>query len=141
MDKRQNTLIEDIESELKKDSSLIDGDLIDRSLDELYALSAVSPPCLSGEALEAAARTVRARHEYRRRNALAKRRQKRRFTRSAVRGIWAACFTALFLFSANYVTTLATGSCLPSKIGIKLCCGTKYCLCETDEPKEAVPPE
>jgi hypothetical protein len=24
-----------------------------------------------------------------------------------------------------------SGSCLPSKVGIKICCGTKYCPCGT----------
>jgi hypothetical protein len=136
MDRRQDTLVRDIESELKKDSNLIDGDLIDRALDELYGISGLSPPRLSGGALEAAARTVRARHEYRNRNALAEYKRKRRFNRRAVRGIRAVCFAALFLFSANYVTMLVTGSCLPSKVGINLCCGTKYCLCEAVKTKE-----
>jgi hypothetical protein len=124
-------IIRDIEAELKKDADGIDGDSIDRRLDELYSLDGLSPPDLSEEALDAAARTVRARAAWRSRNTLTGRARRSRLSRRIVRGAWAACFAALFLFSANYVTTLATGSCLPSKVGISLCCGTKFCRCET----------
>ncbi|MDR2444499.1 MAG: hypothetical protein LBD44_00985 [Spirochaetaceae bacterium] len=125
------SLIKEIEAELKKDSACIDGDLIDGRLDKLYALDGLAAPKLDDKALDAATRTVRARAAWRRGNKLAKRVRKRQFTRRAVCGVWAACFAVLFLFSANYVTTLVTGSCLPSKVGIKLCCGTRYCLCGT----------
>ena len=130
------SLIKEMEAELKKDSSHIDCDLIDSRLDGLYALDGLAAPKLDGQAIEAAARTVRARAAWRRGNTLAARVRKRRFTRRAVRGACAACFAALFLFSANYVTTLVTGSCLPSKVGIKLCCGTQFCLCEIAKADE-----
>jgi hypothetical protein len=126
----RDSLIEDIELELQKEPDDIDGELIDRGIDRLYALDGLSPPALDDEALRAAARTVRARAAWRRRNALAEQERKRRFTRRAVRGFCAACCAFLFLFSANYVTALLTGSCLPSKAGIKICCGTAYCLCD-----------
>jgi hypothetical protein len=122
--------MKDIESELEKDSSGIDPDFIDRRIDELCALDGLCPPKLSDEALCAAARTVRARAAWRRRNTLAKEALKRRFVYRVVRGALAACCAFLFLFSANYVTTLTTGSCIPSKVGIKICCGTKYCFCD-----------
>jgi hypothetical protein len=64
------------------------------------------------------------------------RERKDRFTRRVVRGAMAACFAALFFFSANQVTTLITGSCLPSKVGIKLCCGTQFCHCEITKAEE-----
>jgi hypothetical protein len=125
------SLIECIEGELEKDPARIDGDFIDRKIDELYALDGLSPPKLNGEALAAAARTIRSRAAWRRRNALARRERKRRFIRRALRGLWAACGVFLFLFSVNYLSALVTGSCLPSKVGVKFCCGTKYCICET----------
>jgi hypothetical protein len=133
------SLIETIESELEKDAEDIDGECIDRAVDGLYALDGLSPPKLSDEALAAAARTVRSRAAWRRRNTLAEGARKRRFTRRAVRGVCAACCALLVLFSANYVTTLITGSCLPSKAGIKLCCGTKFCRCDMAEAKEENP--
>ena len=127
------SLVREIEAELKKDPDRIDGDLIDSRLDELYALDGLAVPKLDGKALDAAARTTRTRAAWRQGNKLAARARKRRFARRAVRGVWAACFAALFLFSANYVTTLVTGSCLPSKVGIEFCCGTRYCLCDATE--------
>jgi hypothetical protein len=127
----RDSLIEDIAGELKKAADGIDPDFIDRRIDELYALEGRSPPKLSDEALDAAARTVRARAAWRRGNALAEGARKRRFTRRALRWAWAACGVFLFLFSANYVTALVSGACLPSRAGIKLCCGTKYCPCDT----------
>ena len=136
----RDSLIKEIETELNKDADDVDGDFIDRRLDELYALDGLSPPKLDGQALEAAARATMARAAWRSGNALAKRVRKRRFTRRAVRGACAACFVAMFLFSANYVTTLVTGSCLPSKVGIKFCCGTRYCLCDIAKPEEENPP-
>jgi hypothetical protein len=135
----RDSLIEDIASELEKDADSIDGDFIDRRIDELCALEGLSPPKLNGEALAAAARTVRARAAWRNRNTLTERERKRRFTRRAVRWAWAACCAVLVLFSANYVTTMVTGSCLPSKVGIKVCCGTQFCRCETAEAKEESP--
>jgi hypothetical protein len=129
-------LIENIALELQKDAKDIDGDFIDHKIDELYALEGRSPPKLSDEALDAAARTVCARAAWRRRNTLTDRERKRRFTR----GAWAACFAALFFFSANRVTTLVTGSCLPSKVGIKLCCGTQFCHCEITKAEEKILP-
>ena len=39
----------------------------------------------------------------------------------------AACCAFLFLFSANYLTTLVTGSRLLSKVGIKVYHGTQFC--------------
>ncbi|MDR2184547.1 MAG: hypothetical protein LBO80_02600, partial [Treponema sp.] len=125
----RNSLIEKIESELKKDAGDIRGDLIDSLIEELYALDSRSPPKLGDEQLDAAARTVRARAAWRRRNTLAEGALKRRLTRRALRGVWAACCAFLLLFSVNYVTTQVTGSCLPSKAGIKICCGTTFCPC------------
>ena len=126
-------LIGRIQSELKKNADDLDPDLIDRGIDGLYALDGLSPPKASDEQLRAAVRTIRARADWRRRNRLAERSVKRRFTRRAVRWAVAACFMVLLLFSANYVSTLITGACLPSRVGIKICCGTKYCLCDTKE--------
>jgi hypothetical protein len=125
----RNSLIEDIEFELKKKPGDIDGELIDRGIDRLYALDGLSPPGLDDEALRAAARTVRARAAWRRRNEMTERTLKRRFSRWT----WAACGAFLLFFSANYVTALLTGSCLPSKIGIKICCGTAYCVCGAEK--------
>jgi hypothetical protein len=136
---KRDSLIEDIESELQKDSGDINSDFIDRSIDELYALEGRSPPKLSDEALDAAARTVRSRAAWRNRNMPAERERKRRFTRRAVRGVCAACCAFLFFVSANHVTTLITGSCLPSKVGIKLCCGTQFCVCEIAKAEEENP--
>jgi hypothetical protein len=130
------SLIEHIESELKKDAEDIDGVSIDRALDGLYALDGLAPPELSDDALLAAARTVRSRAAWRQRNTLAEQTRKRRFARRAVRGVWAACCLLLFTVTANYATTLATGSCIPSKLGIKVCCGTKICLCEIADGEE-----
>jgi hypothetical protein len=124
---------------LQKDAEDIDGDFIDRRIDELYALEGSSPPKLSDEALDAAARTVRARAAWRYRTTLADRERKRRFTRRAVRGALAACFAALFFLSANQVTTLVTGSCIPSKVGIKFCCGTQFCRCEITKTEKENP--
>lgn len=125
IDKTRDSLIENIEWELKKEAEDLDPDFIDRRIDELYRLDSLTPPKLSDETLRAAARTVRARAAWRRRNMLARQTFRRRVTRGAV----AACFVFLFLFSANYVSALLTGACLPSKVGIKICCGTKYCFC------------
>jgi hypothetical protein len=133
------SLIEHIESELKKDVDDIDGDCIDRRIDELYALDGLAPPKLSDDALLAAARTVRSRAAWRRKNALVEQTRKRRFTRRALRGVWAACCLLLFTVTANYAATLATGSCLPSKVGIKICCGTKICFCKTVNPPDHLP--
>jgi hypothetical protein len=127
----RDSLVECIEAELQKDADDIDGDCIDRHLDELYALDGLSPPRLSDKALEAAARTIRSRAAWRRRNELADRARKRRFARRALRGAWVACCASLALVAANFVTILATDSCLPSKVGIRLCCGTQFCVCET----------
>ena len=132
-------LIENIESELEKNADDIDPGFIDRVIDELYALDGLSPPKLSGETLDAAARTIRSRAAWRRRNTLAEQTRKRRFIRRAVRGTCAACCALLFLFSVNYVTTLITGSCLPSKAGINICCGTKYCRCDIAKAEEKSP--
>jgi hypothetical protein len=126
----RDSLVECIEKELQKEAENIDGDLIDRKLEELYALDGLSPPQPDSEAIEAAARAVRSRAAWRSRNAQTGREQKRRFVRRAVRAAWVACCASLILLSANFVTTLATGSCLPSRVGIKLCCGTKFCRCE-----------
>jgi hypothetical protein len=131
----RDSLLGCIEAELKKDSSRIDGDLINRGMDRLYALEGLTPPKLSASALSAAARTIRARAAWRRRNALARRERRGRFTRRALRGAWAACGVFLFLFSVNYLAALVTGSCLPSKAGVKFCCGTKYCLCDPAKMK------
>jgi hypothetical protein len=135
----RDSLVGDIASELEKDADSIDGDFIDRRIDELYALEGLSPPKLNGEALDAAARTVRARAAWRKRNVAAGQVRKGRFTRRAVRWAWAACCAVLVLFSANYVTTVVTGSCLPSKVGIKICCGTQYCFCETAKGEKENP--
>jgi hypothetical protein len=138
----QNTrdaLIEDIESELEKDAGDIDPGFIDRRIDELYALDGLPPSKPGDEALAAACRTVRARAAWRSRNTLADQALKRRFTRRVVRGAVAACCAFLFFFSANYVTTLVTGSCLPSKVGIKICCGTRFCHCEISKAEEENP--
>ena len=134
-----NSFIEDIESELQKDAEDIDGDFIDHRIDELYVLEGRSPPKLSDEALDAAARTVRSRAAWRRRNTLADRERKRRFTRRALRRVWAACCACLFFLSANFVTTMITGSCLPSKVDIRLCCGTRFCHCEIVQADEKNP--
>jgi hypothetical protein len=131
--KKQNprdSLIGDITAELEKEAADIDGDFIDRQIDGLYALDGLSPPKLDDEALSAA-RAVRARAAWRRRDMLRKQALKGRFIRRALRGLGAACCTFLLLFSVNYAAALVTGSCLPSKVGIKICCGTKYCLCDT----------
>jgi hypothetical protein len=132
----RDSLIKDIESELEKNVDAIDSDFIGRRIDGLYALDGISPPKLSDDALDAAARTIRSRAAWRQRNTQAKEARKRRFTRRAVRGIVAACCAAFLTFSANYVTTRITGSCLPSKAGIKICCGTKICLCDIDEAEK-----
>jgi hypothetical protein len=129
----RDSLVECIEGELQKDADKIDGDRIDRALDKLYALEGLSPPRLSGEDLEAAVRTIRSRAAWRRRKILADYERKRRFARRALRGVWAACCASLILLSANFVSVLATGSCLLSKAGIKLCCGTQFCRCEIAE--------
>jgi hypothetical protein len=128
--KTRTSLIEDIESELEKEEGDIDPDFIDRGIDELYALEGISPPKLSGEALRAAARTVRARAAWRRRNTLAEQAGKRRLVRRIVRGAVAACCAFVFFFSANYISMLVTGVCLPSNVGITICCGTKFCRCD-----------
>ena len=125
-----DSLVKDIESELQKGAEDIDPGFIDRRVDELYALDGLSPPTLNDEALDAAARTIRARAAWRHRNTQANRARKHRFTRRAVRGAVAACCAFLFFFSANYLTTLLTGSCLLSKVGVKVCCGTQFCHCE-----------
>jgi hypothetical protein len=132
----RDSLIEDVESELKKDARAIDGDFIDRRIDELYALDGMDPPRLNDEALAAAARTVRARAAWRRRNTQAKEARKGRFARRVFRGAVAACCLAVFGFSANYLTALVTGSCIPSKAGIKICCGTKFCFCDVAQVEE-----
>jgi hypothetical protein len=121
----RDSLIESIALELKKDADRVDGGFIDRRIDELYALDGLPPPKLSDGALRAAARTIRARAAWRRRNMLAKRKLRRRFTRY----VWAVCGAFLFLFSVNYISALVTGSCLPAKVDIRICCGTKFCLC------------
>jgi hypothetical protein len=135
----RDSLMDNITAELKKDAEDINGDLIDRCIDGLYAMEGRAPPKLNEEALFAAARTVRSRAAWRRRNRLALRERKTRLTRRAVRGVWAACCVFLFLLSANYVSTLITGSCLPSKVGIKICCGTTYCLCGPAKAEEGNP--
>jgi hypothetical protein len=127
----RDSLVECIRGELEKDAAAIDGDCIDRAIDGLYALDGLSPPQLSGADLEAAARTVRSRAAWRRRKTLRDREQKRRLTRRVVRGVWAACCASLVLLSANFVSILVTGSCLLSKAGIRICCGTQLCRCET----------
>jgi hypothetical protein len=126
----RDSFIEDIESELKKDARDIDGDFIDRRVDGLYELEGLEPPRIGDGALAAAARAIRSRAAWRQNNRLAQEGRKRRFTRRALRGAMAACCLALFSFSANYLSALVTGSCLPSKVGIKICCGTRFCACE-----------
>ncbi|MDR3131074.1 MAG: hypothetical protein LBU18_05960 [Treponema sp.] len=128
-------LIEKIEQELKKDADDIDGDFIAGMIDELYALDGLSPPEPSEDAPRAAARTVRARAAWRRQNTLARRKLKRRF----ICGVYASCCVFLLFFSANYATTLVTGTCIPSKVGIKICCGTKYCLCDITKTEHGNP--
>ncbi|MDR0637879.1 MAG: hypothetical protein LBG27_03080 [Spirochaetaceae bacterium] len=135
----RNSLIKDIESELQKNVEDIDPGFIDRRVDELYALDGLTPPTRNDEALDAAARTIRARAAWRCRNTQANEARKHRFTRRAVRGAVAVCCAFLFLFSANYLTTLLTGSCLPSKVGIKVCCGTQFCHCEIAKADEENP--
>ncbi|MDR2095586.1 MAG: hypothetical protein LBP76_08720 [Treponema sp.] len=131
--------IKDIESELNKDAEDIDGDFIDRRIDELCALDGLNPPKLSGAALDAAARTIRSRAAWRRGNTRVRREQKSRFTRRALRGTLAACGVFLLLFSVNYLSALVTGSCLPAKAGVKFCCGTKYCVCEVAKGEDEHP--
>jgi hypothetical protein len=126
----RDSFIEEVRSELKKDTDDIDSDFIDRRIDDLYALDGLDPPKLNDAALETATRTIRARAAWRRRNTLAAEARKRRFIRGTVRGAVAACCLTFFTLSANYVTTLITGSCLPSKVGIKVCCGINICLCD-----------
>jgi hypothetical protein len=133
------SLIKDIEAELNKEAEDLDGDFIDRRIDELYAAEGLSPPKLSREALDAAARTVRSRAAWRSRNKLAEGMQKRRFTRRLLRGTLAACGVFLVLFSLNYLSALATGSCIPSKAGLKFCCGTRYCACDIAQAEEENP--
>jgi hypothetical protein len=134
--RRRDSLIEDIESELEKDAGSIDPDFIDCRIDELCALEGVDPPKLNDEQLSAAARTVRARAAWRRRNRQTKQARKRLFTRRAVCGAVAACCLVLFGFSANYVSILATDTCLPSKVGVKICCGTQFCRCDMTKVKQ-----
>jgi hypothetical protein len=129
----RDSLIKRINGELQKDADKIDGDCIDRAIDGLYALEGLSPPKLGAGDLEAAARTIRSRAAWRRRKTLTGRERKRRFARRALRGVWAACCASLILLSANFVTALATGSCLLSRVGFKLCCGTQFCRCEIAE--------
>lgn len=126
----RDSLVECIEGELEKDAAAIDGDLIDRAIDELYAMDGLSPPKLSRGDLEAAARTIRSRAGWRSRKALTDRERKRRFTRRALRSMAAACCASLILLSANFVSALVTGSCLLSKVGIRICCGTQICRCK-----------
>jgi hypothetical protein len=133
----RDSLIGDVKSELKKDAGGIDPDFIGRRIDELYALEGLEPPKLNDRALGAAVRAVRARAAWRGRNRLEKEARKRRFTRRAVRGALAACCLIFFAFSANYISALVTGFCLPSRAGVKICCGTEFCLCDaakTEEP-------
>ena len=141
MTRKRDALIEEVKSELKKDAAAIDPGFIDRRIDALYALDGLGPPKLDETQLLAAARTVRARAAWRRQNIRAKRALKRRFTARAVPWAAAVCCAVLLLFSVNYVTTLLTGSCLPSKAGIKICCGTKFCLCDTGKMEETAHPE
>jgi hypothetical protein len=135
MEQRRKSLIEEVKSELKKEAAAIDPDFIDRRIDELYALDGLTPPKLDDETICAAARSVLTRAAWRRRNTLAKEARKHRFTRRTVRGAVAACCLIFFTLSANYITTRITGSCLPSKVGIIICCGTKYCICDMDKMK------
>jgi hypothetical protein len=129
MEQKRNYLIEEVKLELQKDAAAIDGDFIDRRIDELYALDGLSPPTLDDEQLRTAARTVQARAHWRHRNILEKRASKRRIGSRAVRWAAAVCFSALAFFSVNHITVLVTGACLPSRMGIKICCGTKICFC------------
>jgi hypothetical protein len=137
----RDSFIEDVKSELKKDADDIDTDFIDRRIDELYALDGLSPPKLNDETLDAATRTISTRAAWRRRNTLAKETRKHRFIRRAVCGAAAACCLAFFTFSANYVATRITGSCLPSKVGIKICCETKFCPCDIVKAEKTSQPE
>jgi hypothetical protein len=130
------SLIEHIESELKKNADDIDCASIDRAMDKLYTLDGLTPPKLDDDALNAAARAVRSRAAWRHQNTHTKTMRKRRFIRRAIRGVCAACCASLLLLSANQITAIVTGSCIPSKIGIKFCCGTKICLCEIAEAEE-----
>jgi hypothetical protein len=127
MEQNRNSLIEDIKSDLEKEAAAIDPDFIDRRIDELYALDGLDPPKLDDEALRAA---------WRQRNRAAKRASKRRVGSRAVRWALAACSAVLIFFSVNYVTTLVTGACLPSRVGIKICCGTQFCLCDMGKMEE-----
>ncbi|MDR1470658.1 MAG: hypothetical protein LBT00_15370 [Spirochaetaceae bacterium] len=138
MEKR-DSLIGDVEAELKKDAHDIDGDFIDRRIDELCALEGLSPPTLDDAALDAAARTVRARAAWKHRNTQAKAARRRRLARTVIRGAVAACCLALLTFSANYLAILATDSCLLSKVGVKICCGTPFCRCAIAKAEETVP--
>jgi hypothetical protein len=136
MEQKRSSLIEDIQAELQKDAAAIAPDFIDRCIDELYALDGLISPKPDDEAVRTAARTVRARALWRRQNIAAKRALTRRVRSRAVRWTLAACSAVLIFFSVNYITALATGDCLPSRVGIKICCGTKFCLCDTDKTKE-----
>jgi hypothetical protein len=132
MERNRNSLIDEIKSELEKEAAAIDPGFIDRRIDELYALDGLVPPKLDAEQLCAAARTVQARAAWRRRGISAKYALKRRL----IRGTMAACFSTLLLLSANYASILITGSCLPSKAGITICCGTQFCRCDTAQAEE-----
>jgi hypothetical protein len=116
----RTSLVKNIEAELTKDADDIDPGFIDRAIDQLYALDGLSPPTLSDAALAAAARTIRSRSAWRRRNILTAGVRKRRFTRRVLRGAWAVCCAILILFSVNYAAALTTGSCLPSTVGLHL---------------------
>jgi hypothetical protein len=129
----RDSFIEDVKSELKKEADAIDGDFIDRRIDGLYALDGLNPPKLNDEALDAAARTIRARAAWRRRNTLAQKTRKSRFTRWAACGAVAACCLSFF---ANYLTAVVTGSCLLSKAGIKICRETTFCPCDIGKVEE-----
>jgi hypothetical protein len=141
MERNRKTLIEEVKSELKKDAAAIDAGFIDRRIDELYVLDGLAPPELDAEQLRAAARTVRARAAWKRRNTLAAGALKRRLVRGLTRGAAAACGAFLVFFFVNHITALATGACLPSRAGITVCCGTKFCPCDTDNIKEPPPDE
>jgi triphosphoribosyl-dephospho-CoA synthetase len=140
MERNRNSLIDEIKSELEKEAAAIDPGFIDRRIDELYALDGLVPPKLDAVQLCAAARTIRARAAWRRRNTQAKEAWKRRFIRRLirrlVRGAAAACCLFVLTFSVNYLTALITGSCLPSKAGITICCGTQFCRCDTAQAEE-----
>lgn len=134
----RDLLIEEVEAELRKSIDDIDPDVIDRQIDELCALEGISLPSLNDAALAAVARTIRARAAWRRQNTLAKEARARRFAHHVVHGAVAACCFAVFTLSTNYISALATGSCLLSKAGINICCGMPFCLCdgaETDHSK------